>query len=126
MSNTVIIPCRLSPCCVLGSISSLWFKTRFVIQYPYSCIPQDRFSFSFTFSLRRDFFFLPLFLRSKSRRRSKRSVSRARHVETMVVVDKKMRDYHHNIDHEGSNTAALTAYILTIMNIVSTSRYITL
>nr|KAG5697396.1 hypothetical protein BaRGS_008822 [Batillaria attramentaria] len=46
------------------------------------------------------------------------SVSRERHVETLVVIDKKMVDYyeqHHDVRHpEG-----ITAYVLTIMNIVA-------
>lgn len=51
-------------------------------------------------------------------RRKPRSVSTERHVETMVVVDKKVTDYyrqHHDVRHPDG----LTAYVLTIMNIVS-------
>ncbi|KAK7101026.1 hypothetical protein V1264_023874 [Littorina saxatilis] len=52
------------------------------------------------------------------RHRRPRSVSNERHVETLVVVDKKMVDYyqhHHNMRHPDG----LTAYVLTIMNIVA-------
>ena len=44
-------------------------------------------------------------------RRSKRSISKERHVETLVVVDKEMVDYYKDEDIEN--------YILTIMNMVS-------
>ncbi|XP_076356664.1 A disintegrin and metalloproteinase with thrombospondin motifs 6-like [Tachypleus tridentatus] len=43
--------------------------------------------------------------------RTKRSVSKERNVETLVVVDKKMKDFYHNDDVE--------TYVLTIMNMVS-------
>lgn len=47
----------------------------------------------------------------RKRRRSKRSVSVERHVETLVVVDKMMVAYH------GRNE--IEPYVLTVMNIVS-------
>ncbi|GFO22282.1 A disintegrin and metalloproteinase with thrombospondin motifs 6 [Plakobranchus ocellatus] len=56
--------------------------------------------------------------RLKGKRRMRRSVSKARHVETMVVIDKKMMDHHRTYGHE-ETTAALTAYVLTVMNIVA-------
>ncbi|BFY99185.1 hypothetical protein BsWGS_02225 [Bradybaena similaris] len=56
--------------------------------------------------------------RPKPKQRVKRSVSTERHVETLVVIDKKMKDYHAGSQPEGS-TAALTTYVLTIMNIVA-------
>ncbi|CAG5118619.1 unnamed protein product, partial [Candidula unifasciata] len=56
--------------------------------------------------------------RPKPKQRMKRSVSTERHVETLVVIDKKMLDYHATNEPEGS-TAALTTYVLTIMNIVA-------
>ncbi|XP_022245549.1 A disintegrin and metalloproteinase with thrombospondin motifs 7-like [Limulus polyphemus] len=43
--------------------------------------------------------------------RTKRSVSKEKNVETLVVVDKKMKDFYHNDDVE--------TYVLTIMNMVS-------
>ena len=46
-----------------------------------------------------------------SRRRARRSVSRERFVETLVVVDKTMVAYH--------GTPAIEHYILMLMNIVS-------
>ena len=51
-------------------------------------------------------------------RRQPRSVSRERHVETLVVIDSKVTDYyrqHRDVRHPHG----LTAYVLTIMNIVS-------
>ena len=47
----------------------------------------------------------------KSRRRQKRSISIERTVETLVVVDQSMVDYH--------GKTQIEPYILTIMNIVS-------
>ncbi|KAL8575317.1 hypothetical protein ACOMHN_003151 [Nucella lapillus] len=55
--------------------------------------------------------------RVRSRRRP-RSVSRERHVETLVAIDQRMVDYyeeHRDIRHPDG----LTAYVLTIMNIVA-------
>ncbi|XP_059158186.1 A disintegrin and metalloproteinase with thrombospondin motifs 6-like [Physella acuta] len=54
----------------------------------------------------------------KAKKRARRSASIEKHVETLVVVDKKMLDYHLSSTFEGSR-AALTAYVLTIMNIVA-------
>ncbi|KAH9504176.1 A disintegrin and metalloproteinase with thrombospondin motifs 6 [Bulinus truncatus] len=53
-----------------------------------------------------------------AKRRSRRSRSFESHIETLVVVDKKMLDYHVTSDTE-DNRKALTAYVLTIMNIVA-------
>ncbi|KAL5016574.1 hypothetical protein ScPMuIL_006163 [Solemya velum] len=47
----------------------------------------------------------------KKKQRSRRSVSRVRNVETLVVVDKMMVNYH--------GKHAIEAYILTVMNIVA-------
>lgn len=56
----------------------------------------------------------PNFIRmSPEYKRVRRSVSRERHVETLVVVDKMMVNYHG--PHE------IEPYVLTIMNIVSIS-----
>ncbi|CAL1530732.1 unnamed protein product, partial [Lymnaea stagnalis] len=52
------------------------------------------------------------------RMRTRRSVSREKHVETLVVVDKKMVD-HHMKGLNDTSRRALTAYVLTIMNIVA-------
>ncbi|KAK3777711.1 hypothetical protein RRG08_021821 [Elysia crispata] len=54
---------------------------------------------------------------ARSKQRMKRSVSLARHVETMVVIDKKMSAFYYHT--EGRDTEALTDYALTIMNIVA-------
>ncbi|KAH9504183.1 A disintegrin and metalloproteinase with thrombospondin motifs 6, partial [Bulinus truncatus] len=53
-----------------------------------------------------------------AKRRSRRSRSFESHIETLVVVDKKMLDYHVTSDTE-DNRKTLTAYVLTIMNIVA-------
>lgn len=50
--------------------------------------------------------------RGTKRRRSKRSISKEKHVETLVVVDKMMVGYHGHQEIE--------PYVLTVMNIVST------
>lgn len=48
--------------------------------------------------------------RKKKHHRSKRSFSTERYVETMVVVDPSMIEYHNNED--------LDNYVLTVMNMV--------
>ncbi|KAK0046649.1 A disintegrin and metalloproteinase with thrombospondin motifs 6, partial [Biomphalaria pfeifferi] len=52
------------------------------------------------------------------RKRSKRSKSFESYIETLVVVDKKMMDYHLTSDTPASRQN-LTNYVLTIMNIVA-------
>ena len=52
----------------------------------------------------------------RMRRRGKRSVSKERHVEALVVVDKMMVGYHGKEEVE--------PYILTIMNIVSINKFL--
>ena len=51
--------------------------------------------------------------RQRPKRRQKRSVSKERNVEVLVVSDKKMMDFYSNED--------LNNYILTVMNMVLSS-----
>ncbi|PVD22712.1 hypothetical protein C0Q70_15968 [Pomacea canaliculata] len=52
------------------------------------------------------------------RHRERRSVSTEKHVETLVVVDKKLIDYHRQYS-DIQQADGLTPYVLTIMNIVA-------
>lgn len=55
--------------------------------------------------------------RRRGKIRSQRSVSVERHVETLVVADSTMVDFHQDQD------ASVETYILTIMNMVSLKVY---